>query len=236
MEGGVSAGQGFAVIFFGELYLNIPLLARIHTYHLFFKAVDEGVGAYLKSLALSGAALELDAGYAALIVEVYGIAVLNGALNIYHARDLFALALDLRSHVVIRNIILALFYFYTLILTQLDLGAHGNLCGKHQILAVQWQVNYGNVRPVDHFYVVLLYGCLIYLGVDDIERIIKEGQRAIGVFDHLARSMSLAEAGDVELLAVGMISLLNGLLKLRRRYLDSDFHLAVFQLFQSCHL
>ena len=223
------------MILLGEGNVDVLLLADSHANHLIFKAVYEGVAADLEGCALSGAAFELDAGYAAGVVKVYGVAVLNGTLNINHACKLFALALHSEVHLVIRNIILALFYFYTLVLAQLYLGTHRNFCGKYQIIAIQGQLNYGNVGAVDNFQLVLLNSRLIYLGINHVKGIVKECQRTVGVLDHLTGSLALAESGHVELLAAGAVCLLDRLFELVCRYLDGKLNLAALELFQSCH-
>ena len=82
---------------------------------------------------------------------------------------------------------------------------------------------------------MLPHGSLVHFGVSNIESIIKEHKPAICVLNHLARRMSLAEAGNIEVLFCFEVRLLNGLFKFVRRDLDRQFYLAPFELFHRCH-
>ena len=136
VEHGVLALELVAVVFIGELNVKILLLANIHAYHLLFKAGYEHAAADGQLLMLCRAAVELNAVHCAAVIKLNFVAVFNGALNVYHAGDLLALALDLGVHHFIRNIILLLCHFYTLILAQSDLGHNGNNSLKLHILAL----------------------------------------------------------------------------------------------------
>ena len=234
VEHGVLALELVAVVFIGELNVKILLLANIHAYHLLFKAGYEHAAADGQLLMLCRAAIELNAVHCAAVIKFHFVAVFNGALNVYHAGDLLALALDLCVHHFIRNIILLLCHFYTLILAQSDLGHNGNNSLKLHILALFGAEN-GYFRPVYGLNIVLFNGGFVNRRIRYIKRIVHKYIPTVGLFDNALGRMSLAEAGYRDGLAQLKIRAVYRLFKIRSGNAHSELHLIALKLFKTCH-
>ncbi|MPM69304.1 hypothetical protein SDC9_116249 [bioreactor metagenome] len=215
---------------------DILLLANFHTHHLCLEAGDKAATTDNKGLALCGAALELNAVHTAGIIQIHGVAVLHGTLHIHHTRYAFAQLFNSGGHVLVRNIIRTLFYFYTLVLAQLHLGLNCHLDAKNQGILAFRQAFDGDVRPVNRLNAVLLNGALVSIGVENIKGIIEKRQGTIHVLNHLAGRLAFTEAGHIIFLARSVISLLARFFELCRRYLDGQLNFAALELFHSRHV
>ena len=223
------------MVFFGEGDLDVLLLANGHTHHLLLKTGNELAAANGKGLALGGAAVKLDPIYAAGIVQVYRIAVFHRPVHIHHPGHAFLQLGNGSVHLVVRNIIRTLLYFYTLVRAQLHLGLY-----RHHQAEYQWGFPFrkgldGHVGPVHRLYALFRNGSLVSLGIHDIEGVVKKRQGAVHILDHLPGGFALTEAGHVKPFARLLIGLLGRRFELFRRYLDGQLDFAAFELFHSCH-
>ena len=233
MENSFLARQLLRVILGREGDVQILLLADGHADHLLFKARDEGVAADLEGLVLGGAAGELHAVHAAGVIEVHGVAfgnraVVNGDLG----GLLVALLLDLGVHLVLGHEGVLALDLNALVLAQGHVRLDEHFAGELQVLAGADLLDI-DLRTIDDLELVLVDGRAVHLVEDQLERLVIEDAFAVHVLDHLARGVSLAEAGDRDLAAHLDVCLAHRLVELGRVDVKGKFHLIAGNLFNS---
>ena len=214
----------------GDVY--VLLLADLHAHDLIFKAGDEGAGAKHQFVALRGAALKGHAVEQSLIVDVglivqFGFAV--GDFDI--AGGAVAGALDVGHHVVIGDFLDLLLDAEVGVLAKLHVRAHEHFHGELEFLTLLdlLHVQFGAVDGLD---VVFFQRGAVDVREDDVKGILVEHAGAVVVLDDLHRSLAAAETGNVELLDVLLIRLVDALVKLFAFYDKAQLHLVGREFFK----
>ena len=124
MEHGILARQLLAVVLLGEGHVQVLLLADVHTHHLLFKAGDELAGAQGQGLVLRGAALKGHAVHRAHVVELHGVAILQGAFHVDLTGNLLAVLLNAGINVRVGDGLLGHVHGQALVVAQGHIGRH----------------------------------------------------------------------------------------------------------------
>ena len=216
-----------------EGHVEVLLFADVHADHLLFKARNEGVAADLEGLALGGAARKLHAVHAAGVIEVHGVALGNHAIVHRDFRGLLiALLLDFGVHIVLGHEGVFLLDLDALVLAQGHVRLDEHFAGELQVLAGADLLDI-DLRTVDDLKFVLVDGRAVNFVKDQLEGLVIENAFAVHVLNHLARGVSLAEAGDRDLAAHLDVCLAHRLVKLGRVDVKGKFHLIAGNLFNS---
>ena len=103
-------------------------------------------------------------------------------------------------------------HFQTSIVTQSDLGLHGNHGLDHEALFQAFGNHFGH-GLTHHLQACLGHSGLVSLGEQIVDGGVMEHISAEHLFDHSAGSLAAAEAGNIVLLALTLESLVNSSLK-----------------------
>ena len=213
MEHSVLAGQVVGMILLGELNAQVALLADVHAHHLLFKAGDEHARADRQGLTLRGAALKGDAIHAAGVVQVYDIAVFNGAVgHILGGARALHIVLDAGVHGLVGHFFHVLFNGYALVFAQRHVGLYEYLQGILQLLtgADLLHIYLGTIHNLKVF---SLDGLFVGGLGDKLEGVVIEHPFAVHILNQLAGGLALAEAGDGDRAAALQIGLFDGRVK-----------------------
>ena len=119
-----------------------------------------------------------------------------------------------------------------LVLAQGHVRLDEHFAGELQVLAGADLLDI-DLRTVDDLKFVLVDGRAVNFVKDQLEGLVIENAFAVHVLNHLARGVSLAEAGDRDLAAHLDVCLAHRLVKLGRVDVKGKFHLIAGNLFNS---
>ena len=226
MEDGGLAGQFLGLVGIGEGDVQVLFFADGHADHLILKTGDEGAAADDQGLVFGGAALKGDAVHGAGIVQVDGVAVLHGAVrHVLHGGGFVHVALDALVNVLRGDLVQILDGLEALVFAQLHVRLHIHQDGEFQVLADAHLVHLVDLGTVHHGQVVFFHRLLIHVRENDVQSVFIKNAVPVHLFDDLAGSVALAEAGHLDAAAHFEICLLHGGVKFRRRNVKSDFYL-----------
>ena len=219
------------MIGFGELDVQVPLLADLHAHHLLLEAGDEGVGADHQRLMLGGAAVELHAIDGTGVVQLGLVAVLQRAVgHVHHPGNALLLLLNAGIHFRVGHLADGAGHVQILVLAQLDFRHHVHFAAELQILAGfhGLHIHLGTGHGLE---VVFFHGLIVGFGEQDIQSVLIKNALAEHILNQLAGRLALAEAGNVDLSAQLQIRLLQRVFKLRRGRLEADLYFVAAELF-----
>ena len=231
MEDRVLALEVFRMIGFGELDVQVPLLADLHAHHLLLEAGDEGVGANDQRLMLGGAAVELHAVHSAGVIQLRLVAVLQPPVgHVHHPGNALLLLLNAGIHLRVGHLADGAGHVQLLVLAQLDFRHHVHFAAELQILAGfhGLHIHLGTGHGLE---VVFFHGLIVGFGEQDIQSVLIKNALAEHILNQLAGRLALAEAGNVDLSAQLQIRLLQRVFKLRRGCLEADLYFVAAELF-----
>ena len=231
LEGSGLTGQLSGVVLLGEGDVHVELLTDLVADDLILEAGDEGAGAQLQVVVLALAALESDAVDEALEVDLGGVAVLGGSLIGDLGLAGVALADDL-DLVVDLDLGCGLDHLGGLdALVALDLhgGLHGNGSGEGDAVVVDvGDIEFGAAHGL---HTGLGQSGLIGLGKHLVSGILPENALTVHTLDDGAGSLTLTEAGDVDLAHLLTVYLAYGLVEGLLIHGELNEHCALLGLF-----
>ena len=230
LEGSFLACQFLSVVLLREGNNYVLLVAGLAADQLILEARDECAGAQSQLVMLSLAALERNAVYEALEVDVNGIVLLSLALYGLGAGVALSHAVQLCLNVSLQNLNGLLLNLDALVLAELNFRLNRYL-GDDGQAALFCRVAQINVCTADRLDAGLLNSHFHSVRVNDIESLFKEHAFAVQLLDHLARCLALAEARNGDVLAGLLECLVLSCFKLSLGDLDSQSNDAVLLLF-----
>ena len=230
LEGSFLAGQLLSVVLLREGYDYVLLVACLAADQLILEARDECAGAQSQLVMLSLAALECNAVYKALEVDVNGIVLLCLALNGLGACKALCHAVQLSLYVSLKYLYGLLLSLDALVLAQLNFRLNRYL-GDDGQAALFCRFAQIYVCTADHLDAGLLDSHIHSLRIQNIESFLEEYAFAVQLLDHLARSLALAEARNGDVLAALLECLVLCSLELSLGDLDRESYDAVLELF-----
>ena len=198
MENGVLALELFSMVFVGELHLQILLLADIHADHLLFKSGNESMAADGQGLMLGRTAGKGNAVHASGVIQVHGVALLNG--TVVHVDGAAGLVLILGNAGInhrVSQFLLIHFNGEPLVFAQRHVRTDKHFQMEFQILAFADFVQI-DLGPVDGMKVVFPDGFLICVREKRLKGIVIENAFAVQRFNHSAGGLALAESGNID--------------------------------------
>ena len=222
LELSVFALELLSLIFLGEGDVNGEFLAGAMTDYLLLKAGNEVSGTERKAVVLSFAAFK---GYAvgeALKVNNYGIAVLcSSVLNNDHAGVAVSYLLDLRVNELVGDFGGFLFDLKTLVAVYGQSGLYEDigLEGK----AVLARLDRLELFNSDDLQLLLLSRLIESIGIALLHRVVIEHLGAVHSLDDVSGSLALSESGDIDLLDLLLIYLVDRFFKGFAVYSDGKF-------------
>ena len=212
-------GQLLGVIVSRERDVDVLLLTGTHAGDLLLKAGDEGVGTELQLVVLALATRKGLAVLKALEVDHGGVPLLCRAVDRGDAGNVLGHAVQLGLDLGLLDLDLGLLDLEILIFAKLSNGIQIRH-DRQRDGAVVGDVHLGNARAADGTDVLRQDGILVDIREHILDSVLKEDMLAIGSLDDHTRSMTLAEAGDHDILAVLQIGAVQGRLQL----LTGQFH------------
>ena len=203
-----------------ERDVYIKLIACLVTDDLILKAGNKLTRAECKLIVLALAAVKSNSVNEALKVDngnviLLSLSVVNGndaGISLLHGGKLLL-------NVVRNNGSVALVSLDTLIVLDRDLRLNGNFhCHLNAVLA-----DLGYIKIMgsgNRLNACLLDGVADNIGIYDIKRILIEHTLAVELFNHFKRSLTLTEAGKLNLILLLVISLKNSLVEVLAAYGD----------------
>ena len=187
--------------------MNVYFLTGFFSNQLIFKTRDELSGTQLQVEVLCLAAVEVNAVYGTVKVQNNGISLFRLAVGYgFHAGMSLLNSLQFFLDILIGYFVLDLLYFQTEVILCFNFREASNGCGDFNIFALL-QLAQVQFRLIDNFQLQLVQSCRITALQQVVQRFIVEDIFAIGVLDHLSRSLSLTEALDFEAILVVLISI-----------------------------
>ena len=230
LEGSFLACQLLSVVLLREGNNYVLLVAGLAADQLILEARDECAGAQSQLVMLCLAALERNAVYKALEVDINGIVLLSLALYGLGAGVALSHAVQLCLNVSLQNLNGLLLNLNALVLAELNFRLNRYL-GDDGQAALFCRVAQINVCTADRLDAGLLNSHFHSVRVNDIESFFKEHAFAVQLLDHLARCLALAEARNGDVLAGLLECLVLSCFKLSLGDLDSQSNDAVLLLF-----
>ena len=203
-EHGLLALELGRAVVLGESHDDILFLARLHADELILETGDEGARAELEIVAFRAAAVKRHAVHRPLEVDIHGVAVLRGSVDIHKARLPLTGVLHRLVDLLRADLVHLARHAETLVRAELDLGTHGHR--KHELdAAVFGEIKGFELRPVHG--IDVLFGSErlgVRLGYYDIHGVFEKYLSAVHAFDHLHGHMTLAETGH-GILVLGLV-------------------------------